>query len=558
MSTFLSYIRRDKYKSIFYFVWFALGVAQALFTGLMDDEAYYWVYSRNLSWGYFDHPPMIALLIKLGYAVFHNELGVRIGMVVLNVLTLMLVDDMLRPKNNRVFYLIMGAMGAMQLGGMLAVPDVPLIFFATLYFRIYKDFLEKQDWQNTILLGLSMALMFYSKYHGVLLVFFTVLSNVSLLKVTRYYIACIITTVLFLPHIYWQYTHHFPSLQYHLVERNADAYQLNYSIEYIIGQLLLFGPLMGWLLLYYAFSSPVQRTFERTLKFCLTGVLVFFLISTFKGRVEANWTVMVFTPLVILAHQSIIRNKRSLKPLIYTLPISLALVLVTRVYMVWDFMPGVHVRPELHHNQEWANAIKAKAGDRPVVFFNSYQAPSKYMFYTGGEAYSFNTVSNRRSQYNYWHMEEPIWNKEVLLVGGYRPFFQQPDSLTDARGKIYLEKYAPYVSYSLLQFTQAESKVTTTPGADLHFRLGKQSDYTVALPFPADRPAVTGYAIMGKDKYFDTVRTTLTLREALTRDSIDVLVKAPQTPGSYRLKYTVFVPGLPPTHNSQTIKLIVE
>ncbi|MCK7558204.1 glycosyltransferase family 39 protein [Chitinophaga sedimenti] len=539
-------------------MWFALGVVQALFTGLMDDEAYYWVYSNHLSWGYFDHPPMIALLIKLGYSVFHNELGVRIGMVILNVLTLMLVDDMLRPKNNRVFYLIMGAMGAMQLGGMLAVPDVPLIFFATLYFRIYKNFLEKQDWQNTFLLGLSMALMFYSKYHGILLVFFTVLSNVSLLKVTKYYIACIITTILFLPHIYWQYTHHFPSLQYHLVERNADTYQLNFTVEYIVGQVLMFGPLMGWLLLYYAFSSPVQRTFERTLKFCLTGVLVFFLISTAKGRVEANWTVMVFTPLVILAHQSIIRNRLSLKPLLYTLPISLLLVLATRIYMIWDFMPDVHVRPELHYNTEWAQAIKKQAGDKPVVFLNSYQAPSKYMFYAGGEAYSLNSVNNRRSQYNYWHLEEPIWNKPVLLAGGSRPYFQQPkDSFESAKGKIYFEDFAPYVSYSLVQFAQAETKVTARPGQQLQFRLGWQSDYRVALPFPAERPAMLGYAIMGPEKYFDTVRTSLSLEQALTRDSVDIQVKAPETPGSYRLKYCVYVPGLPPTHNSQTIRITV-
>lgn len=559
MSTLTSYIRNDKYKSLFYLLWFVLGVTQAAYTGLLDDEAYYWVYSRQLSWGYFDHPPMVALLIKLGYSVFHNELGVRIGMVILNLLTLMLVDQMIRPKNNRVFYLIMGGMGAMQIGGMLAVPDVPLIFFATLYFYIYKQFLEKQDWQNTILLGLSMALMFYSKYHGILLVFFTVLSNVSLLKVTKYYIACVITTLLFLPHLYWQYAHHFPSIQYHLVERNAEQYDFNYTAEYIVSQILVYGPVVGWLLLYYAFTSPVMRTFERTLKFCLTGVLVFFLISTFKGRVEANWTSMIFTPLVILAHQSIIRNRRSLKPLIYTLPVTLLLVFVFRVYMVWDFIPDIHVRPELHHNKEWAQAIKAKAGDRPVVFFNSYQAPSKYMFYAGGESYSLNSVTNRRSQYNYWHMEEPLYGRSVLLAGGYRKLFGAvPDSLEDSHGKLYLENYDRYSSYSLIQFAWAENEIEAAPGAEVHFRLGVESGYDRQPPMFDDKPAYVGYAITGKDKYLDTVRTNLLLKDALGKDSIDLQVKMPVAPGKYRLKYSIFVPGLPPTHNSQTVKVTIK
>lgn len=557
MATLTSYIRKDKYKSLFYLVWAVLGIAQAAFTGLMDDEAYYWVYSNHLDWGYFDHPPMIAILIKLGYAVFHNELGVRIGMVALNLLTLMLIDQMIRPKNNRVFYLIMGSMGAMQLGGMLAVPDVPLIFFATLYFYVYRKFLEKQGWENTILLGISMALMFYSKYHGILLVMFTVLSNVSLLKVTKYYIACIITTILFLPHIFWQYTHHFPSLQYHLVERNADTYQLAFTTEYIIGQVLMFGPLVGWLLLYYAFTSPVQRTFERTLKFCLTGVLVFFLISTFKGRVEANWTVMVFTPIVLLAHQSIIRNRRSLKPLVYTLPVTLILVLIVRVYMVWDFLPGVKVRPELHHNKEWAAAIKAKAGYKPVVFINSYQAPSKYMFYAGGQSYSLNSATSRRSQYNYWPMEAGLYSKEVVLASGYRGFFNNPDSVVNSHGKLYLENFAPYASYSLIQFTQAEKKIETTAGAELHVRLGREEAYATP-PFFNDRPAYVGYTILGKDKYANEQRSTILLSEALKKDSLDMTVKVPAVPGNYRLKYSVFVEGLPPTHNSQTIKLTVK
>ena len=31
---------------------------------LLGDEAYYWAWSRQLDWSYFDHPPMIAWMIK--------------------------------------------------------------------------------------------------------------------------------------------------------------------------------------------------------------------------------------------------------------------------------------------------------------------------------------------------------------------------------------------------------------------------------------------------------------------------------------------------------------
>ena len=45
---------------------------------LIDDEAYYNLWSSNLSLGYYDHPPMIAWWISLGKSVFgETTLGVR-------------------------------------------------------------------------------------------------------------------------------------------------------------------------------------------------------------------------------------------------------------------------------------------------------------------------------------------------------------------------------------------------------------------------------------------------------------------------------------------------
>jgi len=213
MSALTRFLKKDRYKNLFLLSWLVLGLLQACFSELWDDEAYYWVYSRHMDWGYFDHPPMIALLIKIGYGIFHNELGVRLLIVVVNTLTLWITAKLIASKDNKLFYLLIGSMGAMQIGGILAVPDVPLIFFAAVFFWVYRNFVNEQTWRNTLLLGISMALMFYSKYHGILLVFFTVLSNVNLLKVFKFYVACILTTVLFLPHIYWQYTHGFPSQQ---------------------------------------------------------------------------------------------------------------------------------------------------------------------------------------------------------------------------------------------------------------------------------------------------------------------------------------------------------
>ncbi|MBV8254412.1 MAG: glycosyltransferase family 39 protein [Chitinophaga sp.] len=549
------FFSKNQYRNLFLLGWLVLGLLQACFSELWDDEAYYWVYSRHLDWGYFDHPPMIALLIKIGYGIFHNELGVRLLIVMINTLTLWVTAKLLSKEDNRLYYLIIGSMGAMQIGGMLAVPDVPLIFFASLYFWAYKVFVDEQSWKNTILLGIAMALMFYSKYHGVLLVFFTVLSNLNLLRVFKFYVACILTTVLFMPHIIWQYTHGFPSLQYHLVERNASSYDISFTLDYLGGQLLLFGPLLGWLVIYYACICPIQHTFERALKFSLIGVLVFFMISTFKGRVEANWTVMLFTPAVILAHQTIKRKGWKGRVFLYTLPVTLLLVLVTRVYMIWDFMPGVEIRPEIHNNKEWTGKIAAVAGERPVVFLNSYQLPSKYMFYTGHLSYSLNSRYSRRSQYNFWDTEKQLWGKEVLVFGSNLPI---TDSIKTSIGTWDYYRDSAYYSYNLIQLKPAAHQLKVRRGEHYTLVLQPENNYFQSVPINWNNEPVLGYGFTTKDSAYAPVRTKVTLAKAITRRLTTMEVIMPNQPGHYQLKCSVFSDPLPPTHNSQVIQVTVE
>jgi 4-amino-4-deoxy-L-arabinose transferase-like glycosyltransferase len=173
-------IFQKNHRLLFYSFWFIAGLIQSYYTELLDDEAYYWVFSRFLDWGYFDHPPMIALMIKAGYAIFHNELGVRIISLLLNIATLLLIEKLIARKNDLLFYAIAFSLAIIQIGGILAVPDSPLIFFTALFFWCYKKFIENSTWLNTFLLGIVATCLLYSKYHGVLIVFFVLISNPKL------------------------------------------------------------------------------------------------------------------------------------------------------------------------------------------------------------------------------------------------------------------------------------------------------------------------------------------------------------------------------------------
>src|SRR5690606_3114211 len=223
MNAFLS----RNHRALFYGTWLLLTLMQAALTELQDDEAYYWVYSEFLDWGYFDHPPLTGLLVKMGYAIFPNELGVRLFPLLLNLLSLLIIEKLTTNKSPLLFYTIALSIAVLQLSGFVAVPDIPLIFFTAVFFLFYRRFVQKETLWNAFLLGFSIALLFYSKYHAILIVLLTVASNFKLLTRPFIYVSAFVALLLFAPHLWWQYQHDWVSFRYHLFESNVNRYKFS-------------------------------------------------------------------------------------------------------------------------------------------------------------------------------------------------------------------------------------------------------------------------------------------------------------------------------------------
>src|SRR3954471_8933429 len=62
----------------------ALRLVAAALTPITFDEAYYWMWSKHLAGGYYDHPPLVAVVIRLGTLIAGDtELGVRLVSILL-------------------------------------------------------------------------------------------------------------------------------------------------------------------------------------------------------------------------------------------------------------------------------------------------------------------------------------------------------------------------------------------------------------------------------------------------------------------------------------------
>ena len=433
---------------LFYISLLLLSFLQAYSTELFDDEAYYWVYAQFIDWGYFDHPPMIALLIKMGITLLPGELGVRFFIVLMGVATIGMIEKILQPNDKKLFYVLVLNTALLQIGGILAVPDIPLLFFTAVFFWAYQRFEEKTNGWSALFLAQSIALLLYSKYHGVLVILFTLFSNIQLLKRWYTWLVIIIAIALFLPHAYWQWQHGFPTIQFQLFERVSPPYRFSFTTDYILGQLLITGPLTGWLLIWAALKYRTQTSTEKAMYWSVAGTFLLFLISSFRTRTEANWTAMLMVPLIVLAYPYLKQETSLSKWLYRLLPFSLIIVLTLRVFMLLDIDPIKGVpKDEFHSNKDWAKAIHEKAKGFPVIFTNSYQRASKYWFYTGEPSFSLNTLRYRRSQYNYWPMEQQLIGSKIMVVGSMgTPRLK--DSIFTKKGKLAAEFVDGFRSFS--------------------------------------------------------------------------------------------------------------
>lgn len=377
------------YLFIALLLWLIVDIVQACVTELHADEAYYALYGEYLSWGYHDHPPMVALLAHISAMLGGGNMAVRLCAVLLHTGTLLCCWYMLRVERNRDnllrFLLLAGSMVMLTAYGFLSTPDAPLLFFTALFFLIYRLMQEPRTLSQRIplalLFGVSMAGMVYSKYTALLIIVFVLLSNIKVLRRVEYWLAAIITFVLMMPHLLWQVEHDFPAI----TAQANRIYPFSFSapLEYIPNQLVVFNPLCFVLMLWIGWRRRKQLDdVSRAYLVTFLGLELFFWLSTVKGHAEPHWTVAATIPMLGFLAESMqgerwtVWFKRGVVPIV-------ALIVVVRIVLALNILPertglsGYKARMEAYHTM---------MGDGAVVFRTSFQHPSLYHFYTGQDA----------------------------------------------------------------------------------------------------------------------------------------------------------------------------
>lgn len=396
-------------------IWWCANLLEAGCTQLANDEAYYHMFAERLAWGYFDHPPVTALCVWLGERLFGGELGVRFIFTLLQPLYLWVLWRLVRPaapqrRDASLYVMICAATLMLQLYGFIAVPDGPLLFTSALFLWSFRNFAERRRgaW---LWMGVAMALMAYSKYHGALVVLFALAANVRLLRRPSLYAAGAVAALLLIPHFVWQYQHDWASFVYHLSSRNA-TFRLNYVTEFLVNMLVVFNPFFVPLYVQAWRKCRAQGALWRTLRWLPVAFIGFFLLSSLRGYVQPQWVIVAAFGLIALLFDYARRHPRTRRYVMRAGAVTVVLVALVRVEMIFN---PLGIRFEVFDNPESYGAIAAEAQGRPVVFRHGYAVAAKYAFYTGGEAYCQPNIRYRTHQWQFRDDDDRFTGREVLV-----------------------------------------------------------------------------------------------------------------------------------------------
>ena len=472
-------------------VWWVCNLLQAGFSELANDEAYYHMFAENLAWGYFDHPPMTALLVWLGEHLFGGELGVRFFFTVLQPLYLYILWRIIRPadadrRDAALFVVLSAATLMLQLYGFIAVPDGPLMMTTALFLLTFKWFSENRRcaW---LWMGVAMALMAYSKYHGALVVLFALAATPPRLFLRpTLYLSGAVALLLLVPHFVWQYEHDWASFAYHLSGRNS-VFRPGYVVEFLANMLVVFNPFFVPLYVQAWRKVKPQTPVGRALKLLPVAFIVFFMLSSLRGYVQPQWVIVSCFGLVCVLFAYARWHPRTRRYVMRAGGVTVGLVVLVRLVMIFN---PLGIRFEVFNNPESYAAIAAEADGRPVVFRYGYAVAAKYAFYTGGEAYCQPNIRYRTHQWQFRDDDSRFIGREVLVEcpdGTVSDSTRQVRTLTMANGRSFTWFVDPAfhpVRLVDIAFTGLPGRVAA--GETLRLELRIRNPYPYAIRVGAD------------------------------------------------------------------------
>ncbi len=296
---------------------------------LYPDEAQYWVWSRDLAWGYVSKPPMVAWLIAGATAVGGaSEPWVRIASVLLHGAAPLFLFDVARrlygPREALLTVALYSLMPGVQLSAGIASTDAPLLFCLAGALWAYVRLLEAPvrgrraaAWGAGV--GLFLGLAFLSKYAAAYALVGLIAHALACEDARRAWrpraiaAAGLALAALAAPNLGWNAQHQFATFAH--TARNADwsgtsVFHPGEVIGFLASQIGVFGP-VPFVAVALGAAMAVRRRGAPAadiLLLCLAAPPILAVtIQALLSRANANWAFTTYVPASVLAAGLLVR-----------------------------------------------------------------------------------------------------------------------------------------------------------------------------------------------------------------------------------------------------------
>jgi 4-amino-4-deoxy-L-arabinose transferase-like glycosyltransferase len=292
-------------------------LACAALTTLSFDEALYWVWSKHIAGGYYDHPPINPILIRLGTTLFGNtELGVRVFGVLLALPAswavwrsgAILFDD---ERVGATAALYFNLTVVMAVGSAIATPDNAVVVTTTFLLLTLAKLYQTGRAAWWLAIGVAFGVGMLAKYTTIffavgILAWLVLVPELRKWLVTPWpWLSGLIALVVFSPTLIWNAQHHWASVLYQYNRLVVHEWSLRYFGEFLATQIGMATPpifvlgAMGLVALLRGHGGALGA--RVLINAMVWPIVVYFVWHTFHGRVEGNWPEPIFVAFVIVA-----------------------------------------------------------------------------------------------------------------------------------------------------------------------------------------------------------------------------------------------------------------
>ena len=323
----LTYLRKSKHSLfnitlLVFLIILLMKVFFAVNLDLYSDEVFYWQASSYPALAYSDLPFMTAVLAGIGSSLDPgNPFAVRILFILLGSSVPILIYWLALPITGKRLAIESASMSLCLplLGslGLLAVPDVPLIFWGILSIGFFERALRTNQIKFWLATSVVVALGFCTHYRFILypvsaIVFLLVFRPArKQLMNPKLWTTITISSLGLIPVLWFNVTYNLDSAMFYFVERHPWQFQPS-GLLHIFKQAGVVSPplyLMFLATIYFMYNKAKLNELPAALllSFCLTNLLVYSLLAPWADTTSTSihWPLSGYVPLLVFFPESL-------------------------------------------------------------------------------------------------------------------------------------------------------------------------------------------------------------------------------------------------------------